>query len=207
MAKPTSGANTDGPLTNQHWGCFMAKLILTPQLVSEVIAYDPETGHLFHKTRPRHLFKKQGDYVSWNKQFAGKQIRLRPGDKYIRTTIFGTVVLGHRAAWACMTGEWPKNNIDHINRNGEDNRWANLRDVPQKVNTQNVASRAKASGLPLGVVLEKNTRLKRRYRAIVQLNGKRTYVGRFETAKEAEDAYWDLKSKLHGVVRPTSRSV
>lgn len=36
-----------------------------------------------------------------------------------------------------MTGDWPTQEVDHINRNKTDNRWYNLRDVPRSVNQKN----------------------------------------------------------------------
>jgi hypothetical protein len=36
-----------------------------------------------------------------------------------------------------MTGQWPVGEIDHINGNGSDNRWENLRQVTHKQNGAN----------------------------------------------------------------------
>ena len=41
----------------------------------------------------------------------------------------------HRLIWLLVTGSWPKGQIDHINHRRSDNRWTNLRDVSQRVNT------------------------------------------------------------------------
>lgn len=36
-----------------------------------------------------------------------------------------------------MTGEWPKDQIDHINRKRSDDRWINLREANQSQNSYN----------------------------------------------------------------------
>jgi hypothetical protein len=36
-----------------------------------------------------------------------------------------------------MTGEWPKDQIDHINRIKDDDRWENLREATQSQNSFN----------------------------------------------------------------------
>lgn len=54
-------------------------------------------------------------------------------------------LLAHRVLWAMHFGEWPKQQIDHINRVKHDNRIENLRDVPPSVNQQN---RAKSVAQP-----------------------------------------------------------
>ena len=36
-----------------------------------------------------------------------------------------------------MTGDWPKEMLDHINRNPADNRWCNLREVTRAENRLN----------------------------------------------------------------------
>ena len=43
----------------------------------------------------------------------------------------------HRIVWLLNTGEWPKNTIDHINRDPLDNRFENLRDCTQAENNLN----------------------------------------------------------------------
>ena len=43
----------------------------------------------------------------------------------------------HRLIWALQTGEWPKQQIDHINGVKDDMRFSNLRDVSAKINHRN----------------------------------------------------------------------
>jgi hypothetical protein len=53
-----------------------------------------------------------------------------------------------RLAWLYVHGEWPKNQIDHINRVRDDDRLVNLRDVTR---TENQNNRSNNNGLPEGV--------------------------------------------------------
>jgi hypothetical protein len=83
-------------------------------------------------------------------------------------------------------GEWPAYFIDHIDRNPRNNAIANLRDVPQTKNMQNVivdgASFNKATG---------------RWYAQIVAYGQRKYLGSYLTREEAQDAYHAAKRVLH----------
>lgn len=43
----------------------------------------------------------------------------------------------HILAWFYVYGSWPKNQLDHINRNRDDNRISNLREVTSQQNSRN----------------------------------------------------------------------
>ncbi len=67
---------------------------------------------------------------------------------YVVIIIQGKSYRANRLAWFYMTGEWPKNLVDHKNRIRNDNTWKNLRDFTSKENSANSerhASRANAS--------------------------------------------------------------
>jgi len=59
----------------------------------------------------------------------------------------------HRLAWLHVYGEWPKDQIDHINHVRNDNRICNLRSVTRKENLKNKraykASKTGVSGVTL----------------------------------------------------------
>ena len=56
---------------------------------------------------------------------------------YIRISFNGKTILAHRLAWFMHYGEWPKNQIDHIDGNKSNNSIKNLRDVSCALNAQN----------------------------------------------------------------------
>jgi hypothetical protein len=113
---------------------------------------------------------------------------------YTALCVGGTVIYAHRAAWLYVHGEHPRHAIDHINGDRADNRIANLRDVPQAINGQNLraAHVDNATGL-LGVCLEKSSG---RYVAQVRVAGKH-WIKRFKTAEEAHAAYLERKRAMH----------
>ena len=54
-----------------------------------------------------------------------------------------------RLAWLYETGEWPKQEIDHINRNSINNCWFNLRDISSRENKLNRNTQLNnTSGIP-----------------------------------------------------------
>jgi len=88
--------------------------------------------------------------------------------------------------------------IDHINRNGLDNRRCNLRFVSHSVNCFNRRKLTKSSSKYVGVSLNKNTG---KWFAYIKHNGKLKHFGSFSTE---EDAYKErlinfnlLKRKLN----------
>lgn len=131
--------------------------------------YKPETGEFW--TRPR----KIGTVQHFGKtRVPAVTIRLKEGDGVFRH------YYAHRLAWLWMTGEWPRDEIDHINNNSTDNRWENLREASHIENNRNKDFR---SGRKLlGACFHKASGL---WRAIIR--GKN--LGYFKTPEEAHVAY------------------
>ena len=89
-----------------------------------------------------------------------------------------------RMMWAFVTGEWPKHEIDHRDRDPTNDRFSNLR---QATSSQNKANRAVRSlnkcGLK-GVRFHQNSGL---WNARIGAEG--TSLGYFKTAESAHAAY------------------
>ena len=101
----------------------------------------------------------------------------------------------HRLARFYMTGEWPENDIDHINRDRDDNRFANLRLATRSENHANRGMRIdNTSGLK-GVHWHKQ---RQKWTAHIKHNGKTVYLGLFESKDEAYKAYCDAANAHFG---------
>jgi len=96
----------------------------------------------------------------------------------------GPLYAAHRLAWLYMTGEWPKHQIDHINRVRSDNRFCNLRDVSVSLNALNKGA--------AGVSWDKR---KKKWRFDLRFAGQRVW-GRRSTREEAASAYLAAKDRL-----------
>lgn len=105
----------------------------------------------------------------------------------------------HRLAWFYMTGEWPKDEIDHIDGNAQNNRWSNLREANSAQNKQNRhVSRSDNSHGLIGVYLHgKYADGTPQWRARIHLDGKCKHLGLFKSTVAAQAAYLQAKRELH----------
>ncbi len=160
-----------------------------PALLRELLRYEPETGKLFWLRRDVSLFEDTPNKTAeqqckwWNGRFADQPAFTARGVHDCRAgRIFGTTHYAHRVIWAIAYGEWPSDEIDHINGNRADNRLSNLRSVSHQVNMQNKARyRSNRSGTP-GVSF--HPRMKR-WQAYITVNGRRRHLGSFGRKSDA----------------------
>jgi hypothetical protein len=163
------------------------------ETLKKLFTWNAETGSLVWKERPTEMFGRHQDWVTWNKRFAGKEALNHVCAGYCFGGIFGRVFRKHRVLWALEHGEWP-DNIDHINGNGLDNRLANLRSVPQSVNTKNMRlSKRNKSGV-IGVAWI--PRLKK-WEAKLSSGGKFVYLGLHSKKEDAIAARLEANAQ-HG---------
>jgi hypothetical protein len=103
-------------------------------------------------------------------------------DGYSRIKIDRTLYLASRLAWLYVYGGWPRGDVDHRDRNPQNNRIENLREATR---TQNLAN-AKARGASRfkGVVRRGN-----RWIAQATVCGDQKYLGMFATEQAAASAY------------------
>jgi hypothetical protein len=163
----------------------MADADITAARVRELLDYDPATGIFTRKVRlaQRHQVGDRADFIVTGGGLAG----------YYRGGIDSKRFLAHRLAWLYVNGEWPQQEIDHINGDPGDNRIANLRDVPARINAENKRGPRKDNACgQRGVMAHQG-----RWRARIQVDGQTMHIGMYDTPQEAHDAYIAAKLELH----------
>ena len=176
----------------------MNKLDITAAFLREILDYDKDTGILTWKERKiGSPHWKDKDIKAFNTKWAGKEAgRLVKYNRAVscrrEVTIFGYKFRSYRLIWRMVTGEWPKDQIDHIDQDSTNDRWDNLRESTHTQNARNTPmSKANNSGY-VGV----GTRSNGKFRCRIQVNGVE-YSKTFETEEEAIEGRERLK-KEHG---------
>ena len=102
--------------------------------------------------------------------------------------------MSHRLAWFYMTGEWPKNHIDHVNGLEGDNRWCNLREA---TNSENMLNRKMNKNNKTGVKGVSFDNQTQRWSVQVYYK-KKNYKKRFDDFEVACEFAEFLREELHG---------
>lgn len=151
----------------------------TLERVGELLRYDPATG----------CFKWLVD--CGGRKRAGKDAGTLDGYGYLLISIDSRLVRAHRLAWFVTSGEWPKEQIDHINGVRLDNRIANLRDVSPGRNSANRHKVYARSGL-MGAHADPGNK---GFNSKITRDGVERSLGRFRTAEEAHSAYMAARAE------------
>lgn len=184
MASPTNGGVAHSNLFDRVVGiCYPSRMEnATIESLKEILDYDPNNGFFYWK-------------VSRGSARSGKKTGWKDTTGYIRIRAFKKLYHAHRLAYAFMKNEWPENNVDHINRIRDDNRWCNLRPASQSQNCGNQSlSRSNKSGYK-GVSYIKSHKL---FRAEITCRGRAMTLGYFKSAHDAGMAYREKALELFG---------
>ena len=168
-----------------------AKQLPSQERLKELFDYDPLIGLLVHKTNSTN-----------GKRRAGEPVRLLCTG-YYKTSVDGREAYVHRIAWKIMTGEEPEV-VDHIDGNGTNNLWNNLRDFRAYQNQGNIAVPVHNTSGVKGVHWDK---VKLRWTAQISIGNKKRHLGRFASIEDAKKAY-DAAALLHfGFVPDRERNI
>jgi hypothetical protein len=149
------------------------------------LRYEPETGKLF-------WLDYEGMPNNWRARWVGKEAFTAYSNGYLIGGMCGMMFLAHRVAYAIHHGEWPDDQIDHINGVRDDNRIGNLRVVTQQDNLRNAnMKRNNTSGIT-GVVLSKP---RGKWLARICVGYRRIHIGYFDTLEEAAAARKEASAK------------
>ena len=172
----------------------MAKIIVTQNLVRELLNYDPETGIFTWRYRDRKYCVSDKSQKVFNANFAGKIAGGFSDDGYINIKILGRLFLAHRLAYLYMTGNFPATEIDHKDRNRSNNAFENLRAVSREVNLQNTFNPLPSNKLQIRGVRQVRGK---KFVARIRANNECYHLGHFDTADEAFVAYLAAKQVYH----------
>lgn len=146
--------------------------MITQKELKELLHYDENTG-IFTWLVSKAKSIKIGD-IAGKLQHTG----------YISIKINKKEYLAHRLVWLYIKGEWPKNQIDHINGIRDDNRIENLRNVTHRENHQNRIKHR--DGHLVGTTYDKQ---RQKWKSQIQINGRQKSLGHYNTQQDAHEAY------------------
>ena len=149
------------------------------------LRYEPETGKLY-------WLYYEGVPKRWLTRYANKEAFTANNKSYKVGEVARVTFKAHRVAWALYYGEWPKDQIDHINGIRYDNRIVNLRVA---TNQENMKNARRFSTNTSGVCGVSRLKKKERWQAYISTSGKRKNLGHFNTLEDAVKARKDAEVK------------
>lgn len=155
-----------------------------------LLSYDAKTGKFTAR-------------VSRAKARAGNEVGSTDARGYVWICIERQRYYAHRLAWLWTHGQWPKDQLDHVNGDTSDNRLANLRECTNAQNGQNYGLRKNNKSGLTGVHW---SRERNKWCAAIRIAGKMTGLGRYGTQEEAHAAYLAAK-RQHHTFQPTPRGL
>ena len=156
---------------------------LTQDYLREILDYNPIAGDFFWKVSLSSNIK------------AGQVAGYKTVQDYIVIKISGKKYFAHRLAWLHAHGNFPEDQIDHINHVKDDNSLKNLRACSRSENFANRKKQQNNTSGYKGVVWDKE---KRKWRARIGHGRKLFYIGRYKDIKDAAVAYNKKALELFG---------
>lgn len=156
----------------------------TVERIRELLTYEPDTGIL------RWRVTRRGRCC-----IAGREVGCKNTSGYLVVRIDNVLYYSHILVWVLMKGEWPADEIDHIDTVEDNNMWNNLRIGGRLGNTQNQKTpNTNTSGFK-GVSFFKETK---KWRSQIEACGRHYHLGYYVTKEEAYAAYCQAARRLHG---------
>jgi len=149
---------------------------LTKQLLNTPILYNENAQSIFKVKETEVIIDEDLYYdIIKYKWYTAK-------GNYVQAWINSKMVLLHKFVMNYHEGEMV---VDHINRNPLDNRKCNLRIVTRSQNMMNTSSQIGSSSKYIGVCFDK---IRNKWRATINLNGKQIQLGEFNNEIDAAKA-------------------
>ena len=154
--------------------------MLTQEELKEHVCYDAITGY-FTRIIPLRD-GKVGHIIGHKCKTKG----------YIQIYIGGKNYRAGRLAFLYMEGYFPENDVDHINRVRDDNRWKNLRHVSRQCNLINKSKQSNNTSGVTGVTWHKRDGV---WQAQIRINKQGVHLGTHTSLLRAVQARWDAEVK------------
>jgi hypothetical protein len=100
----------------------------------------------------------------------------------------------HNLAWLYVNGYLPINELDHVDRDKQNNKITNLRASTRAENARNKGVNVRNKSGFKGVRVKNNGR----FEAQLKVDGKMLYLGTYDTIEKAHEAYCNAATKYHG---------
>jgi len=126
---------------------------------------------------------------------AGDVAGCRKNNGYIKICVDQKQYHAHRLAFLYVEGRFPKADIDHVNGDRTDNRWANLRHATRSNNLLNKAKSPRNTSGFKGVSWHKQ---RQKWAARAQDGEKYRHLGLYDTPEAAAEAYRAFAMLRHG---------
>lgn len=152
-----------------------------PEIVKDLLAYNPDTGLLTWKMSRRGTVKAGGIAGTVN------------DDGYIRVKVKQKFYPSHRIAWFIYHGQQPEGQLDHIDNDKTNNRISNLRLATPIQNNQNIGKTSSCTSGVKNVTWQKGA-----WQVVIKVNGKPMYFGRFQNLFEARERAIEVRKRYHG---------
>lgn len=152
-----------------------------PDSIRDKLYYDKTTGKFqYYKPMGKAVGRDQAGNVD------------KRGYRYI--SYKGRRYKAARLAWWFVTGEWPSQEIDHADRDRDNNAWSNLRPASRAENLWNRGQLSSNTSGCKGVDFKRG-----KWRSRISIPGKgRIELGYFHSMEEAYRAYCEAAELHHG---------
>lgn len=147
-------------------------------LLKELLCYDEGTG-IFAWSEKQH------------KGVRGKVAGTLDKEGYVILSVKGKKYKAHRVAWFFVYGDFPDQEIDHIDGQKTNNKISNLRQATRQQNQSNIYRPQSINKLGIRGVCKHRGK----FMANIKINGKNFYLGLFDTKEIAQQAYLSAKHK------------
>ena len=154
---------------------------MTFDKASKLFRYDPKSGKIY-------WINDRGKKVKAGSEAGYNHTSLSSNYRVLRFS--GSQYLAHRMAWLLSHGEWPDDEIDHIDGNGLNNAIINLRDVTRSINAKNTGMKKCNTSGVTGVYWRKD-------RSVWAAKIGGIHIGHFSILEDAKNSYNLAKENLN----------